>query len=123
MNEVHIRGQVKTEPWTYSGNLYARLSIRRDTDRPTRAPQDGGGFDYVTVMFPAGGQRGVVLRKGQYLQVHGWLQSRDVHETLADFLKRAGHRQSTTTQATAAEKMPIVHRSITEIVANRWRIE
>ena len=54
MNEVHIRGQVKTAPWSYSNNLYVRLSLRRDNQRPVRGAGDGGNFDYVTVMIPGG---------------------------------------------------------------------
>ena len=124
MNEVHIRGQVKTAPWSYSNNLYIRLSLRRDNQRPLRGAGDGGNFDYVTVMIPGGALQGIELRRGQTLSVHGWLQSRDVHESLSEFVNRA-----TGTAKAVIDKLPAsadeveVHRSIVEVVADRWSIE
>ena len=124
MNEVHIRGQVKTAPWSYSNNLYIRLSLRRDNQRPLRGAGDGGNFDYVTVMIPGGALQGIELRRGQTLSVHGWLQSRDVHESLSEFVNRA-----TSTAKAVIEQLPAradeveVHRSIVEVVADRWSIE
>ena len=124
MNEVHVRGQIKTMPWRYDGNLYARISVRRDGDRPQRTRDNGGAFDYVTVMFPGGVAQGLEVRKDQVISVHGWLQSRDVHETLTDFLKRANAPTKGITLKDAADQGEItVHRTITEIVADRWRIE
>lgn len=123
MNEVHLRGQIKTQPWTYDGNLYARISVRRDTQRPNRPARDGGGFDYVTVLFPGGVQQGLELRKNQMIAVHGWLQSRDVYETLADFLQRAASDESVNTTPTPKGETQPVHRSIVEVVADRWSVE
>lgn len=121
MNEVHVRGQIKTNPWRYNGNLYARISVRRDGDRPRRTRDQGGAFDYVTIMFPDGVAHGLTMRKEQILSVHGWLQSRDVHETLADFLKRSKVKESSI--ALDHQQDVTVHRSVTEIVADRWHIE
>ena len=123
MNEVHLRGQIKTQPWTYNGNLYARISIRRDTQRPSRTPREGGGFDYVTVLFPGGVQQGLELRKNQLIAVHGWLQSRDVYESLSDFLQRAGESGQTDEKPRNSVEAQQVHRSIVEIVADRWSVE
>ena len=121
MNEVHVRGQIKTQPWRYDGNLYARVSVRRDGDRPRRSTIQGGSFDYVTVMFPDGVAHGLNVHKDQIISVHGWLQSRDVPETLADFLKRSNGKAR---DINIEQQEDItVHRSITEIVADRWSIE
>ena len=123
MNEVHLRGQIKTQPWTYDGNLYARISVRRDTQRPNRPARDGGGFDYVTVLFPGGVQQGLELRKNQMIAVHGWLQSRDVYETLSDFLQRAASEEKVEPALSPKGETQPVHRSIVEVVADRWSVE
>ena len=121
MNEVHLRGVVKTDPWRYDGNLYVRVSVRRDNQRPGRAARDGGSYDYVTVLFPGGAQQGLTFQRNQVIAVHGWLQSRDVHESLADFLQRAGAKA----EAPGSTKgdLPAVHRSVVEVVADRWHLE
>ena len=114
MNEVHLSGQIK-RIWTYSDNLYLRLSVRRDPGRPRRSPREGGAYDYVTVVFPDGKDQ-LHFSPGQTITVHGWLQSRDFDESLVDFLKRAG-----ATLSDAPDEI-IVHRTVTEIVAERWRV-
>ena len=124
MNEVHIRGQVKTAPWSYSNNLYVRLSLRRDNQRPVRGAGDGGNFDYITVMIPGGALQGIELKRGQALSVHGWLQSRDVHESLSEFVNRAnGAAKAVIEQLPSRADEVEVHRSIVEVVADRWSIE
>ncbi len=116
MNEIHLTGQIK-RIWTYSDNLYLRLSVRRDPGRPKRSPREGGAYDYVTVVFPDGKDQ-LHFTPGQRLTIHGWLQSRDFDESLADFLKRAGASHPVLPDADAL----IVHRTVTEIVAERWRV-
>ena len=73
MNEVHLTGQVK-RTWTYSHNLYARLSIRRSGQRPRRSRAQGGDFDYVTVVFANGARQGLTLEPGQVLTVQPGLR-------------------------------------------------
>jgi hypothetical protein len=114
MNEVHLRGQIK-RIWTYSDNLYLRLSVRRAPGRPKRSPREGGPYDYVPVVFPDARDQ-LRFAPGQTLTIHGWLQSRDFDESLADFLKRAG------ATLPDAPKGVTVHRTVTEIVAERWRV-
>lgn len=113
MNEVHLSGQIK-RIWTYSDNLYLRLSVHRDPGRPKRSPRQGGAYDYVTVVFPDGRER-LHFSLGQVVTVHGWLQSRDFDESLADFLKRAG-------ADLPAVPDIAVHRSVSEVVAERWKV-
>jgi hypothetical protein len=129
MNEIHVTGIAKSI-WTYDGNLYVRISVARDGGRPNRAPSAGGSFDYITVLFPGGAQQGLRLRKGQTITAHGWLQSRDVHEGLDDFLRRAQRRtngSSNPEQALAQVEEVLdeplqVHRSVNEVVAERWSV-
>jgi len=120
MNEVHLSGQIK-KVWTYDDNLYARISVRRDPGRPKRTPKEGGTYDYVTVVFPAGRHK-VNFQPGQYLAVHGWIQSRDFDETLADFLERAEGSDGLDLSRNQARKI-IVHRSVNEVVVERWTID
>lgn len=126
MNEVHISGTVKSS-WRYDGNLYVRVSTPRDPGRPSRSPEAGGDYDYVTVVFSGGAEQGLQFQRGQQVAVHGWLQSRDVHESLDDFLRRAARSRSNgdaiQTPALAQQISTVqVHRSVNEIVAERWRL-
>ncbi len=120
MNEVHLSGQIK-RIWTYNDNLYVRLSIRRDPGRPKRTPQEGGQYDYVTVAF-IDGKRQLHFEEGQFLTVHGWIQSRDFDETLAEFLKRAEGADGLNISKKQLRKI-LVHRSVIEVIAERWTIE
>ena len=119
MNEVHLEGQIK-RVWTYSDNLYLRISVKRSPGRPKRSPQEGGAYDYVTVVFPDGKNQ-LSFEPGQDLTVHGWIQSRDFDETLRDFLKRAENADGLELSAKQLREI-VVHRSIIEVVAERWVI-
>lgn len=120
MNDVRISGLVK-RTWTHSGILYARLAVRRDRGRPRRDRQAGGNYDYMTVALGGSGSPPPDLQPGQRLSVHGWVQSRDFDESLADFLARA-EGGAPPLEPALAERI-VVHRSVTEIVAERWRVE
>jgi len=119
MNEIHLTGQIK-QVWEYNDNLYCRLSVKRTPGRPKRGAKAGGPFDYVTVVFPDGKQQ-YHFEPGQYLTVHGWLQSRDFDETLRDFLKRTKNANDLEVSAKLLQRIS-VHRSVAEVVAERWHI-
>jgi hypothetical protein len=123
MNEVHLFGQIK-RVWTYDDNLYARISVKRDPGRPKRSSQEGGPYDYVTVLFPDGKHR-LSFEPGQHLTVHGWLQSRDFDEPLRDFLKRADTKNIKDAVDIPIEQQrnTVLHRSIIEVVVERWTID
>jgi len=123
MNEVHLFGQIK-RVWTYDDNLYVRISIRRSPGRPKRSSQEGGPYDYVTVLFPDGKHR-LSFEPGQHLTVHGWLQSRDFDEPLRDFLKRADTKNIKDAVDIPIEQQrnTVLHRSIIEVVVERWTID
>jgi len=126
MNEVHLTGVVKYT-WVYDTNLYARVSVARDGDRPNRSAEGGGNYDYITVMFPGAAVQGLALARTQAVTVHGWIQSRDVHENLADFYKQASRRNGSGNGngLHLPDHLPevSVHRTMTEIVAARWLVE
>jgi hypothetical protein len=119
VNEVHLIGQIK-RVWTYSDNLYVRLSVRRAPGRPKRPSQEGGPYDYITILFPDG-RRQLSFEPGQHLTVHGWIQSRDFDETLADFIKRAKGSENLALSS-EQRRAAVVHRSVIEVVVERWRV-
>ena len=125
MNEVHLIGQIK-RVWTYNDNLYVRLSVRRSPGRPKRSAQDGGPYDYITVVF-IDGRNQYSFAPGQRLTVHGWIQSRDFDESLRDFLKRAEMKGVSAEDAVSIpdeqQRKTVLHRSVIEVVAERWTID
>lgn len=120
MNEVHVAGVIKA-CWTYDARLYVRVSLRRSRERPQRSPRAGGSFDYMTVVFPGDAQLLTVMQPGMYLTVHGWLQSRDFDESLRQFMLRVEGATPPEIDEDFASAL-IVHRSISEIVAERWSL-
>lgn len=121
MNEIHITGIAK-HSWTYDGNLYVRLSVPRDVGRPTRSAEAGGNYDYVSVLIPGGASQGLAIERGWQLTVHGWLQSRDFHEGLTEFIERATRRCAETMSVPEELASLSAHRSVNEVVAERWRV-
>ena len=116
MNEIHITGIAK-HTWSYDGNLFVRVSVPRDGQRPSRSPDQGGSYDYLTVMMPGGASQGLRIERGQRITAHGWMQSRDIHESLADLHKRANGGDI---PDVADLNGLTVHRSVNEVVAERW---
>jgi hypothetical protein len=90
INDVILEGII-VKSWKYADDLLFRLACYRDPDMPQKAPGDvHDAADYVTVRVLKGNLGApVVLENGQHIRVHGFLQSRDYDETLADFLKDA----------------------------------
>jgi hypothetical protein len=118
MNEVHISGRVM-KVWDFRGDRFARVSVPRDGDRPPK--EDGDRFDYITVRFIGGRDRGLEIRVGDDIEVHGFLQSRDYAESLADFLKDARPQVEVRVEKADPEEVR-AGRATTEVVAERWRI-
>jgi hypothetical protein len=97
MNAVQIRGFV-TGTWKYGTDRFVRLAVPRGPALPSKVQdEDREGnlvrrdSDHVSVRLPATLFGGVPIdfSKGQELEVVGFLQSRDYHESLGHFLKRA----------------------------------
>ncbi len=121
MNEIHIAGVVKYS-WRYDGHLYLRVSVARDGQRPRRVPAQGGSYDYLTVVLPGGASQGLQVARGQRITAHGWLQSRDIHEALVEFVRRALGRDAVLPALPPELAQLTVHRSINEVVAERWTL-
>jgi hypothetical protein len=90
INEVIMEGIV-VKVWKFTDDLLFRLASYRDPDLPQKAPFDvRDAADYVTIRVIKGNLGApVTLDKGAHIRVHGFLQSRDYEESLADFLKDA----------------------------------
>ena len=90
INEVVLEGIV-VKTWKYADDLLFRLACYRDPDLPQKALSDTqDAADFVTIRVTKGNLGApVVVEKGVNIRVHGFLQSRDYMESLADFLKDA----------------------------------
>jgi len=90
LNEVAIEGIV-VKTWKYTDDLLFRVATYRDPDMPQKPGVDDHDLaDYVTVRVIKGNLGApVTVHKGLDIRVHGFLQSRDYEESLADFLKDA----------------------------------
>jgi hypothetical protein len=90
LNEVVLEGII-VRTWTYADDLFVRLACYRDPDLPQKTlneTQDAA--DFVTIRVTKSNLGAPVeVEKGLHVRVHGFLQSRDYQESLADFLKDA----------------------------------
>ena len=121
MNQVHLQGRI-INTWTWRDDLFARLSITRDSWRPAKG-RGNQQFDYVTVRFPGGVARGLSLGKGKTLTVHGWLQSRDYEETLEAWLKDAQKNGAESLPDVSDEQLGLTAKRVTtEVIAEHWEI-
>ncbi len=90
INDVVLEGIV-VKTWKYVDDLLFRLACYRDPDLPSKSLKDAqDAADYVTIRVIKGNLGApVVVEKGYQVRVHGFIQSRDYEESLADFLKDA----------------------------------
>ena len=90
INEVVLEGIV-VKTWKYAEDLLFRIACYRDPDLPSKSLSDvQDAADFVTIRVLKGNLGApVVVEKGYHVRVHGFIQSRDYEESLADFLKDA----------------------------------
>ena len=95
INDVVIEGIVVREPWKFMEDLFFRLAVFRDTDLPAK-PLDAerDAADYVNVRICGGASGLIIMRRGMRLRIHGFFQSRDYKETLAEIVEKAKKRNS-----------------------------
>jgi len=90
INDVVLEGII-VRTWKFADDLLFRLACYRDPDmpqKPLNETQDAA--DFVTIRVTKGNLGAPVeMEKGLHVRVHGFLQSRDYQESLADFLKDA----------------------------------
>jgi hypothetical protein len=90
INEVVLEGII-VKTWKFADDLLFRLACYRDPDLPSKPLSDvKDAADFVTIRVIKGNLGAPVsVQKGINVRVHGFLQSRDYEESLADFLKDA----------------------------------
>jgi hypothetical protein len=90
INEVVLEGIV-VKTWKRAEDLVFRIACYRDSDLPSKSLNDvQDAADFVTIRVLKGNLGApMVVEKGYHVLVHGFIQSRDFEESLADFLKDA----------------------------------
>lgn len=119
INEVVLEGIV-VKTWKYAEDLLFRIACYRDPDLPSKSlneTQDAA--DFVTIRVLKGNLGApVVVEKGHYVRVHGFLQSRDYEESLSDFLKDARGAELPVPESLDPNELR-APRGTTEVIARR----
>ncbi len=123
INDVVIEGIVVREPWKFMEDLFFRLAVFRDTDLPAK-PLDAerDAADYVNVRICGGASGLITMRRGMRLRIHGFFQSRDYKETLAEILEKAKKRNGVEITVDAKDQkldQVSIDRNSIEVVARR----
>ncbi len=119
INDVVLEGIV-VKTWKYADDLLFRLACYRDPDLPQK-PLNGvqDAADFVTIRVPKGNLGApVVIEKNYRVRVHGFLQSGDYEESLADFLKDARGAELPVPETLDPSELR-APRGTTEVVARR----
>ena len=120
LNEVQIEGIIARDPWTYDRDLFFRIASYRDADMPAKPDITPGRDepDYVNVRVPGGATSLMVPKRGDRVRIHGFLQSRDFKETMANFMRKARNTGGIEVDAADAAGVTI-DRNTVEVVASR----
>ena len=119
INEVVLEGIV-VKTWKYADDLLFRIACYRDPDLPSKSLNDlQDAADFVTIRVLKGNLGApVVVEKGYHVRVHGFLQSRDYEESLADFLKDARGVELSVPESLDPNELR-APRGTTEVIARR----
>jgi len=125
INEVTLEGIVTRDPWTYDKDVFFRIASYRDMDMPAKPDLAVPGRDepdYVNIRYPGGAGTMFSIQKGQHVRIHGFLQSREFKENLAEFLEKAKKNTVSAELKLADELKPekvVIDRNTVEVVAAR----
>ena len=125
INEVTIEGIVTREPWTYDKDVFFRIASYRDMDMPAKPDTIVSGRDepdYTNIRYPGGAGTMFSIQKGQHVRIHGFLQSREFKESLAEFMEKAKKNTSNGEIKLAEDLKPekvSIDRNTVEVVAAR----
>jgi hypothetical protein len=122
INEVTIEGFVTREPWFYDKDVFFRIAAYRDIDLPSKPDMNIPGrdeADYVNVRYPNGKVTLFSVQKGQQIRVHGFLQSREFKENLAEFMEKANKNVDIKLADDLKPERVAIERNIVEVVAMR----
>ncbi len=119
LNEVVLEGII-VKTWKFADDLLFRLACYRDPDLPAKLASDvQDAADYVTIRVLKGNLGApVVMEKGGRVRVHGFIQSRDYEESLADFLKDARGAELAVPEGLDVNDLR-APRGTTEVIARR----
>jgi len=119
INEVVLEGIV-VKTWKYAEDLLFRIACYRDPDLPSKSLNEiQDAADFVTIRVPKGNLGApVVVEKGYHVRVHGFIQSRDYEESLADFLKDARGAELLVPESLDPNELR-APRGTTEVIARR----
>jgi len=119
INEVVLEGIV-VKTWKYAEDLLFRIACYRDPDLPSKSLSEiQDAADFVTIRVLKGNLGApVVVEKGVHVRVHGFLQSRDYEESLADFLKDARGAELPVPESLDPNNLR-APRGTTEVIARR----
>lgn len=119
INEVVLEGIV-VKTWKYADDLLFRIACYRDPDLPSKSLNDiQDAADFVTIRVLKGNLGApVVIEKGYKVRVHGFIQSRDYEESLADFLKDARGTELPVPESLDPNELR-APRGTTEVIARR----
>lgn len=119
INEVVLEGIV-VKTWKYADDLLFRIACYRDPDLPSKSLNDvQDAADFVTIRVLKGNLGApVVIEKGHKVRVHGFIQSRDYEESLADFLKDARGAELPVPESLDPNELR-APRGTTEVIARR----
>ena len=123
INVAVVEGFVTKKIWQHDGYTFCRLAVYRDQDLPRNEAAEGKGRDrpdYVTLCVPAVLMTPLAgeFKQGVRVQVHGWLESSEYRQSLADFLRKAGTDGGVQVSGVDPEQLS-VSRVSTRIVAQR----
>jgi len=120
LNEVQIEGIIARDPWTYDRDLFFRIASYRDADMPAKPDLTPGRDepDYVNVRVPGGATSLMTPTRGDRVRIHGFLQSRDFKESMADFMRKARNNGGVEVEPQEARGIKI-DRNTVEVVASR----
>ena len=121
LNEVQIEGIITREPWRHDKDLFFRIASYRDADMPVKPDLTPGRDepDYLNVRIPGGATSLMTAPRGSRVRIHGFLQSRDFKESLADFMRKANRDGITLEVAPETARTTKIDRNTVEVVANR----
>ena len=119
INEVVLEGIV-VKTWKYADDLLFRIACYRDPDLPSKSRSEiQDAADFVTIRVLKGNLGApVVVEKGYHVRVHGFIQSRDYEESLADFLKDARGAELPVPESLDPNELR-APRGTTEVIARR----
>jgi len=99
------------------------MAVFRDTDLPAKPlDADRDAADYINIRICGGASGLITMRRGMRLRIHGFFQSRDYKENLAEIVEKAQKRSGVEISVDVKDMKPeqvAIERNSVEVVARR----